>query len=146
MFLDTRKRSRRKTILYQKISHKKSWWRILLKIIIFWLKILIIRPLNCTCHNYKFCWPGDSQCSFFSPRVSLGKKDLLVNWKRKVFFKKPSWWHRPWESVTLILLPRTYTYTCWCQFCKHTNSDNGTLCGNKYILMDGFRKLRKKSV
>ena len=30
--------------------------------------------------------------------------------------------------------------------CKHTNSDNGTLCGDKYIVMGGFRKLRKKSV
>ena len=45
----------------------------------------------------------------------------------------------------MILLPRTYTYTCWCKFCKHTNSDNGTLCGNRYIVMGAFRKLRIKT-
>ena len=34
----------------------------------------------------------------------------------------------------LIPLLRTCTYACWCKFCKHTDSDNGMLCGSRDIV------------
>ena len=50
---------------------------------------MIIKPLNCICYNYKFCWSKDSQYNFFFTTFQFGKKDLLVIENVKYFPKSP---------------------------------------------------------